>query len=208
MAGLCGRQSEDSMRTSEISRRKVLAAFLGIPIAQRLGLALHVPNLKDAGSASYQESYDRLGTKRIRSFCVDFNWAKDGRFAAPGQWADADPEAHVDWYHAAGVNTVQTFCVSCNGYAWYKGGQIPAQPNLKHNFLRDVAQQGHDRGQQVMGYFCVGANTRWQKIHPEESYGAGSCTPNIVFTKRYLDCLEIAITEALNATSIDGFMID
>jgi hypothetical protein len=30
-----------------------------------------------------------------------------------------------------GVNTIQTFIVSCNGYAWYKNGVVPEQPGLK-----------------------------------------------------------------------------
>ena len=197
------------MKATQISRRKILGALLGIPIAQRYGFAaLQMPILQDAGSTHYEQNHNRHEKKRIQAFCVDFNWAKNGRFAKPGQWADADPKAHVDWYHAAGVNTIQTFCVSCNGYAWYKGGKIPAQPGLKYNFLRDVSQQAHDRGQRVMGYFCIGANTRWEKLHPEESYGVDSCSPNIVFTKHYLDYLSLAISEALEATSIDGFMID
>ena len=114
----------------------------------------------------------------------------------------------MKWYSAARVNTIQTFCISCNGYAWYKGGAIPSQPGLKYNFLSDVCKRGHDGGQQVMGYFCIGANSRWEKLHPEESYDPGFYKPTIVFTKRYLDYLDHAITEALNLTSIDGFMID
>ena len=40
----------------------------------------------------------------------------------------------------------------------------------------------------VMGYFCVGANTRWGQTHPDLSYGAPS-TYHIPFTTAYLDYL-------------------
>ena len=103
--------------------------------------------------------------KQIKAFCVDFNWYK-GVFAPPGHWGDASPEQHVRWYEALGANTIQTFCVSCNGYAWYKGGFVPPQPGLKHDFLTDVVRLGHKRGMLVMGYFCVGANTKWATTTP------------------------------------------
>lgn len=195
---------------SKPSRRTVIGVLLGIPVAWKTGLAQrYLPELGvEAGLSPNPAIPVNVKAKRINAFCIDFNWAKGGVFAAPGQWADAEPKAHVDWYHAAGVNTIQTFCVSCNGYAWYKGGNIPPQPGLKYNFLSDVCKRGHDRGQRVMGYFCIGANSRWEKLHPEESYGPASYRPNIVFTKRYLDYLDSAITEALKVTSIDGFMID
>jgi hypothetical protein len=196
-------------RTPNLSRRKVINSLLAIPAAWSLGFApWHAAEPQEAESKSLQEQRSQRATTRVQAFCIDFNWAASGVFAAPGQWADADPGAHVSWYHSAGVNTIQTFCVSCNGYSWYKGGQIPSQPGLKYNFLDDVCRQGHDRGQRVMGYFCIGANSRWQKLHPEESYDANAHRPNIVFTRRYLEYLDLAIADALSATSIDGFMID
>ena len=145
----------------------------------------------------------------IKAFCVDFNWGPGGgnAFAGPGHWADADPAAHVDWYAGLGVNTIQTFAVSCNGYAWYKNGQVPEQPGLKHDFLTEMVRLGHARGMRVMGYFCVGANTRWSKAHPEQSYGDGADF-NLVMTDEYLDYLSMAIREALTITRMDGFMID
>jgi len=102
---------------------------------------------------------------------VDFNWYQ-GAFAPPGHWAEASPEEHVRWYEALGANTIQTFCVSCNGYAWYKGGLVPPQPGLKHDFLTEMVRLGHRRNMLVMGYFCIGANTRWGREHPDLSYGA------------------------------------
>jgi len=145
----------------------------------------------------------------IRAFCVDFNWGPGGPngFAPPGLWADADPVQHVAWYEALGVNVIQTFAVSCNGYAWYKGGKIPAQPGLKHDFLPEIVKLGHAKKMQVMGYFCIGANTRWGHEHPDLSYGTPS-TYHIPFTDEYLDYLALAIEEALTRSEMDGFMID
>lgn len=145
----------------------------------------------------------------IRAFCVDFNWGPGGPngFAPPGLWADADPAQHVAWYEALGANVIQTFAVSCNGYAWYKGGKIPAQPGLKHDFLPEMVRLGHAKDMKVMGYFCIAANTRWGTEHPDLSYGAPSAY-HIPFTDEYLDYLATAIEEALTKSEMDGFMID
>ena len=80
----------------------------------------------------------------INAFCIDFNWGPKGinGFAGPGVWADASPEQHVRWYEGLGANVIQTFAVSCNGYAWYKGGIVPPQPGLKHDFLTEVVRLG------------------------------------------------------------------
>jgi len=69
-------------------------------------------------------------TEPIKAFCIDFNWGPGGvnGFAGPGVWADASPEEHVRWYAGLGANVIQTFAVSCNGYAWYQGGLVPPQP--------------------------------------------------------------------------------
>ena len=145
--------------------------------------------------------------KRLRAFCIDFNWA-GGKFALPGHWADASPEEHVRWYQAAGVNTIQTFCLSCNGYAWYKNGFVPSQPGLKYDFLTDMARLAHKRRMAVTGYFCVGANTKWGQDHPDLSYGTPPNTFHIPFTDAYLDYLGIAMEDAIRKTGIDGYMID
>jgi alpha-L-fucosidase len=41
----------------------------------------------------------------------------------------------------------------------------------------------------VMGYFCVGANTRWAREHPDQSYGMPAHT-HIPFTTDYIDAFQ------------------
>lgn len=150
----------------------------------------------------------------MKAFCIDFNWHHNDEndhwinsFAAPGHWADADPQQHVDWYAGIGANVIQTFCVSCNGYAWYKGGAVTPQPGLKFDFLTDVVRLGHRNNMLVTGYFCAGANTKFAQDHPSLSYGTPS-TLHIPFTDEYLDYLSRSISDAVRRTGIDGFMID
>ena len=146
--------------------------------------------------------------EKTKALNIDFNWGMGGpnRFAGPGVYAHADPKAHVDWYKFMGANTIQTFCVSCNGYAWYKGGSVPEQPGLKTDFLREEVKYGHEAGMKVLGYFCIAANTRWGIEHPGESYRhmAGYHIP---LTDKYLAYLKTVISEGVK-TGIDGFMID
>jgi hypothetical protein len=147
---------------------------------------------------------------RVTGFCIDFNWAPGGPngFARPGTFAKADPKAHFQWYKDLGVNTIQTFCVSCDGYAWYRGSQpAPTEPGLEHDFLKEITALGHAQGMRVMGYFCVGANTYWAQKNPELSYGADS-NIHIPFCTEYLDYLSASIEDTLRKTGIDGFMID
>jgi alpha-L-fucosidase len=150
-----------------------------------------------------------LAGEAIRAFCIDFNWGPGGPngFAPPGLWADADPEQHVAWYAGLGANVIQTFAVSCNGYAWYQGGKVPPQPGLHHDFTTQLVSLAHARGMKVMGYFCVAANTRWGTEHPDLSYGTPA-TFHLPLTDAYLDYLAEAITEALRKTKMDGFMVD
>ena len=147
----------------------------------------------------------------IKAYCIDFNWAPSNRrgkpFAAPGRWANSDPAEHVAWYKSIGANVIQTFCVSTNGYAWYKNGFVPEQPGLKHDFLPEVVKLGHKEGMKVMGYFCIASNPRWAEMHPELSYGSPT-TYHIPYTDEYLDFLSKSIHDAVSRTGIDGFMID
>ena len=145
----------------------------------------------------------------IKAFDIDFNWGEGGpnAFAKPGLWADADPAEHIKWYSDLGCNMIQTFAVSCNGYAWYKNGIIPEQPGLKHDFLTEMVRLGHKKHMKVFGYFCAGANTKWGLDHPDLSYGIPA-NPHIPFTTQYLDYLCASITDAIRKTKMDGFMID
>lgn len=168
-------------------------------------LVLAVPLLLAPRVLRAQEA--PAGLKPIKSYCLDFNWGNRRRFAGPGTWAAADPAQHVAWYKAMGANVIQTFAVSCNGYAWYKNGFVPEQPGLKHDFLPEVVRLGHKEGMQVFGYFCIAANPKWAADHPELSYGAPAGY-HIPYTDEYLIYLSASITDAVTKTGIDGFMID
>jgi hypothetical protein len=152
---------------------------------------------------------DEAPQKEIKAFCIDFNWGPGGPngFARPGLWADANPAQHIAWYKALGANVIQTFCVSCNGYAWYRNGVAPEQPGLKNDFLTEVVRLGHKENMKVMGYFCVGANTLWGQRHPDLSYGYPS-DRHIPFTSEYNNYLCASVKDALFKTGCDDFMLD
>jgi hypothetical protein len=145
----------------------------------------------------------------LRAYSIDFNWGPGGPngFAKPGLWADADPAEHVNWYAALGCNVIQSFAVSCNGYAWYKNGIVPEQPGLKHDFLTEQVKLAHRKNMRVIGYFCAGSNTKWGREHPDLSYGIPS-QPHIPYTTPYLDYLCAAIADAIKKTDMDGVMLD
>ena len=149
--------------------------------------------------------------EQIKAFNIDYNWDPGkgyiNDFAAPGVWADADPAELMEWYEDLGCNTVHSFAVSCNGYAWYKDGVIPEQPGLRHDFLTEMVRIGREKGMKVFGYFCVGANTKWGLEHPEMSYGTPSF-PHIPFTNAYIDYLCSSIKDAIEKTDMDGVMLD
>ncbi len=192
-------------------------SFLG-----QVAAAAGAVGMMSAASSAAGAGENLTVPKQIKAFCIDFNWArviqpnKAGNaravqevtlFAPPGHWADASPEEHVRWYEGLGANVIQTFAVSCNGYAWYKGGFVPPQPGLKYNFLSQVVERGHKKGMLVMGYFCVGANAKWGKDHPGLSYDAPSDI-HIPFTDEYLDYLSRSMGDAMKKTGMDGTMID
>lgn len=108
----------------------------------------------------------------IQAFCIDFNWSGKGYagLSLPEDYSQADPKEHFEWYKAHGVNTIQSFCVSHNGYAWYDSDIVPKVPGLRSNFLKDLVDMGHREGMKVMGYFSPGTNVRWMKEHPDEVY--------------------------------------
>src|SRR5208337_57289 len=104
---------------------------------ERVASAARAAGMMGAASVASVASKRLAVPSQIKAFCIDFNWL-NGKFAPPGHWAEASPAEHVAWYQGLGANVIQTFAVSCNGYAWYKGGPVPAQPGLKHNFLPEV----------------------------------------------------------------------
>jgi hypothetical protein len=145
----------------------------------------------------------------IRAYDIDFNWGEGGPngFAKPGLWADADPTGHVEWYAKLGCNVIQSFAVSCNGYAWYKNANVPEQPGLVHDFLTEQVKLAHKKGIMVFGYFCAGSNTRWGLENPDQSYGIPAA-PHIPYTTKYLDFLCASIKDAIEKTGVDGVFID
>ena len=93
------------------------------PICAVLSITLLAVSLRNPASAQHLAP----AQDPIKAFCIDFNWGPGGvnGFAGPGVWADASPQEHIRWYVGLGANVIQTFAVSCNGYAWYKGGLVP-----------------------------------------------------------------------------------
>jgi hypothetical protein len=158
--------------------------------------------------ASCKKAPQAVADEPVRAYNIDYNWGEGGAhgFARPGLWADADPEEHVRWYADLGCNVIQSFAVSCNGYAWYKNGIVPEQPGLRHDFLTEQVRLAHPLGIKVIGYFCVGANNKWEEDHPDLCYCmAGQQIP---LTQQYLDYLCAAIDDAVRKTGIDGIMLD
>ena len=147
--------------------------------------------------------------EEIRAYNIDFNWGEGGPngFAKPGLWADANPADHVRWYASMGCNVIQSFAVSCNGYAWYKNGIVPEQPGLKYDFLTEQVKLAHQKNIKVFGYFCAGSNTKWGMEHPDLSYGIPA-SPHIPYTIQYLDYLCASIEDAIRKTDMDGVFID
>lgn len=150
-----------------------------------------------------------MNREQIKAFCIDFNWADGGPcYNAPfGHWSNADPKEHVQWYKELGVNTIQSFCVSQNGYAWYKNGIVPEQPGLKFDFMTELVRLGHEEGMRVMGYFNCSSNTRWGLENPDLSYGIDDWH-HLPFTDEYLRVLDSTVRDAVAKTGVDGFMID
>lgn len=146
--------------------------------------------------------------ENIKAFNIDYNWGPGGAhgFAAPGLWAEANPDTLMKWYEDLGCNVVHSFGVSCNGYAWYKNGIIPEQPGLKYDFLTEMVKIGRKKNMKVFGYFCVGANNKWEEDHPELCYQMNG--QQIPYTTQYIDYLCASIEDAITKTDMDGIMLD
>ena len=94
---------------------------------------------------------------------------------------------------------------SCSGGKIIRA--VPQQPGLKHDFLPELVELGHKEDMKVMGYLCIGSNTRWGMEYPEYSYGYPN-DRHIPFTKKYKQYLDSLIRDAIDKTGVDGFMID
>jgi hypothetical protein len=161
---------------------------------------------------------EELLKQPIRAFCLDFNLQILSRnfvfeYAPPGHWADVDPAAHVDWYKEFGANCIQTFVLSCNGYAWYKGGPIPEQPGLQHDFLTELAQLAHQKRMLVFGYYPLDVNILYGEQHPDERYyqSVYAGIPkayHIPYTTNYIDYICASVADVLKRTEIDGLLLD
>ncbi|MCC6442852.1 MAG: hypothetical protein IT210_05270 [Armatimonadetes bacterium] len=143
----------------------------------------------------------------VKAFNIDFNW-DNGAASPPGTYAHADPKEHMRFYQEMGVNTIQTFCVTYNGYAWFPSEVAPVTPGLKRNFLGEMVSLGHQARIKVYGYFCLGANPFWEGKHPEEVHGSDSDYIKAPLTLKYLDYFSRSVQDALRKTDIDGFMVD
>ncbi len=182
-----------------LTRRQMCGLLTGAAVDW--GLAVRGVRAEGAGVGSTSPA-----GRRIKAFCIDFNWGPEG-FAPAGMFQQASAKEHFAWYRDLGVNTIQTFCVSCCGHAWYRSGVAPTQPEMKGDFLAEITELGHGAGMKVMGYFCIGANTHWGKTHPELSHGAPSKI-HIPFTTEYLDYLSRSMQDVVTKVPIDGFMVD
>ncbi|HSA28142.1 MAG TPA: hypothetical protein P5159_16545 [Phycisphaerae bacterium] len=182
-----------------MKRRQFLAGAAAVAIAARPRVAAFA---QIPGPAS------RPGGGAVKAFCVDFNWGPKGA-SPPGMYAQADPAEHVRWYRDLGANTIQTFCVSYNGYAWYPSEVAPITPDLKaRDFLGDMVRLGHQAGMKVMGYFTLGANPCWEGRHQALVHGDDSDYIKIPMTLEYLDYFCRSVEDALKKTGVDGFMVD
>jgi hypothetical protein len=185
---------------TSLSRREVMISGAAAIGAAMLG--------GGCTSSKRARTVEPPASRPVKAFCIDFNWHA-GKAAPPGTYAQADPAEHVRWYQDLGANTIQTFCVSYNGYAWYPSGVAPVTPGLKHpNFLGEMVERGHNAGMKVMGYFTLGANPYWEKLHPELVHGGDSDYIKIPMTLEYLDYFCRSVEDTLHKTDVDGFMID
>jgi hypothetical protein len=145
---------------------------------------------------------------RIKAFCVDFNWDLLDRFASPGLYGHADPRRHLEWYRDLGVNTIQSFFVSHNGYAWYASDVAPRTPGMVGDFFGDLTRMGHEAGMRVMGYLSPGANGDFAVRHPELSQVPNWKRWHMPLSMPYLDYLARMLEDALRKVPVDGFMVD
>ena len=84
----------------------------------------------------------RAGSRPIassRSASTSTGTRRPNGIPRPGTFAQADPKTHYSGTKTSGVNTIQTFCVSRNGYAWYKeSGVAPVAAGAEARFLKEI----------------------------------------------------------------------
>ena len=98
------------------------------PVGERLGEMIRNPATGLPATPPTEVWKVELLARPIRAFCIDFNWQvkrNDLWFAEPGHWGDAEPAAHVKWYKDLGANCIQTFVLSCNGFAAPYDNSLP-----------------------------------------------------------------------------------
>lgn len=150
-----------------------------------------------------------MNNEQIRAFCIDFNWDATKRYASPGLYAQAKAADHLKWYKDLGVNTIQSFCVSHNGYAWYDSKVAPRIPTMEGSFFTELAESAKKEGLRVMGYFSPGANEHWRTVEPDYSHDRTCPTHwHMPYSEKYNDYLAAVIEESMKKNPIDGFMID
>jgi hypothetical protein len=184
-------------RSEVTNRRKFLAGLAG---------AAGAASLMSGARVSAAAGKDRAIPQQIKMFNIDLNWS-GANFPAPGYWADVSPEDHVRWCADLGANVIHSYTVSCNGYAWYKGGIVPPQPGLKHDYFREVQRLAHKRNMLVTGYYCVGANTKWGEEHPDLSYGTPA-SAHIPLTDVYLDYFCAMMADGMKKTGMEVCALD
>jgi hypothetical protein len=65
---------------------------------------------------------------------------------------------------------------------------------------------GRKKNMKVFGYFCVGANNKWEEDHPDLCYQMDG--QQIPYTTQYIDYLCASIEDAIKKTDMDGIMLD
>jgi hypothetical protein len=149
--------------------------------------------------------------KLMKMFCIDVNSDALWQPAAPGLFANATPAQHMQWYRELGANAIQAFCVSLNGYAWYRSRVAPVTPGMYGgDFLKELIALAHAEGMAVHGYFNLAGNT-WYRNHSGETRlltSAIDWRKNICLTTQYLDYFCRMAEEAVRLNELDGIFID
>lgn len=143
----------------------------------------------------------------IKAFSIDLNSDALGQPSAPGLFAHVNAEEHVKWCRDLGANAIQTFCVSLNGYAWYRSKVAPVAPGMNGDFLNEQIELAHRQDMEVHGYFCLAGNA-WYQCHNREETSSVDRRKAIPLTAKYVDYFCRMIEEAVRENDLDGILID